>query len=74
MIHDSVLPPEQVFQGMDEFKPAYMMLHVDGCQMEVEAIDATRARIVRLYSPNPQHYLNTSLAPGAIINLQFGSE
>lgn len=74
MIHDSVLPPEQVFQGMDEYKPAYIMLDGDGCLMEVEPIDATRARVVRLYSPNPQHYLNASLMPGAIVNLQLGTQ
>jgi len=35
--------------------------------MQVEAVDARRVRIVRLFSPDPQDYLNPHYTPGTII-------
>jgi len=69
MIHDSLIPLELVFEGMDSFVPNYINVEISGVQMQVEALEAGKARIIRLYSPNPADYLNPAWVPGSIVYL-----
>lgn len=64
------IPLETVFAGMDEFKPRYMNIRLNGIDMQVEMINGIQARIVRLLSGNPNDYLNPAYAPGAVIEFQ----
>lgn len=75
MIVYSVLPDEIVFKDMEDYTPQYTDIEVGGLRMQVEAISGHKARIVRLYSTNPQDYLNPSYAPGTEIDFhpQFGT-
>ncbi|MFC5448401.1 YlzJ-like family protein [Paenibacillus aestuarii] len=67
MIHYSIVPLEDIYQGMDSFAPNYMEITVQGVTMQVEPVGGFQARIVRLHSCNPQDYLNTRYAPGTMI-------
>jgi hypothetical protein len=67
MIHYSVVPEEQIFEGMDDFKPQYEEIRINGCIMQVQQLNGHEAQIVRLISPNPQDYLNPAYAPGQTI-------
>lgn len=69
MIHDSLIPLELVFEGMETFEPNYMNVEIKGIQMQVEALEAGKAKVIRLYSANPTDYLNPEWAPGSIVYL-----
>ncbi|NQX65823.1 YlzJ-like family protein [Paenibacillus alba] len=68
MIHYSVVPMEVIFDGMESYAPKYLEVEQGGISMQIEPIDGFQARIVRLYSCNPQDYLNNQYAPGTIIS------
>ncbi|MGO4500467.1 YlzJ-like family protein [Paenibacillus sp. 2RAB27] len=70
MIHYSVIPMEVIFEGFDAFSPQYLEVEVDGFMMQIEPLSGYQARIVRLYSCNPQDYLNELYTPGSIISYQ----
>ncbi|TXK81924.1 YlzJ-like family protein [Paenibacillus sp. N3.4] len=68
MIHYSVIPMDVIFEGMESFEPRYMEIEQGGVFMQIEPINGFQARIVRLYSCNPQDYLNAHYTPGTIIS------
>ncbi|NQX57330.1 YlzJ-like family protein [Paenibacillus qinlingensis] len=70
MIHYSVIPMEVIFEGFDAFSPQYLDIEVDGMMMQIEPLSGYQARIVRLYSCNPQDYLNEHYMPGSLISYQ----
>jgi len=73
MIHYSILPEDQVFAGMDTFEPKYEMVRLENCDVMIErSSNNASATIVRLFSPEPQHYLNPKLAPGTVVELSYG--
>jgi hypothetical protein len=61
------MPEEIVFEGWDHIQEQYSELVLDGLLMQVQPISPHQVRIVRLISPNPQHYLNPAYAPGQLI-------
>lgn len=68
MIHYSVIPMDVIFEGMDTYEPKFIEIDQDGIKMQIEPISGFQARIVRLFSCNPQDYLNNQYAPGTIIS------
>ena len=68
MIHYSVIPMEVIFEGYDSYAPQFVDIDQDGVKMQIEPLSGYQARIVRLYSCNPQDYLNEHYAPGNIIS------
>jgi hypothetical protein len=70
MILHTLLPLDQVLEGFNEMEPVYEEMNVDGITMVVEPVSPRRAKIVRLISPDPMHYLNPAYAPGQMI--EFG--
>jgi hypothetical protein len=67
MILYSIIPTEVIYQGFDQLNPQYEDIVMDGCSMQIERINENQAKIVRLYSVNPQDYLNTQFSPGTIL-------
>lgn len=67
MILYTPMPLEQVLEGIEQPRAAAVELSLGGAWLEVEPIDARRARVVRLISPVAQDYLRPEYAPGAII-------
>jgi len=61
------VPIEQVLEGMDRPRPVTMEISLGGAWLQVEPLDARRARVIRLVSPVAQDYLRPEYAPGAII-------
>jgi hypothetical protein len=70
MILHTPLPFDLVLEGFHEMEPAYEEIIVNGITMIVEPVSPRRAKIVRLISPDPMHYLNPAYAPGQMI--EFG--
>ncbi|OCT13761.1 hypothetical protein A8709_19470 [Paenibacillus pectinilyticus] len=68
MTHYSVIPMEVIFDGYEKFAPEYQDIEQNGFMMQIEPLSGFQARIVRLYSCNPQDYLNEQYAPGTIIS------
>ncbi|MBC8080592.1 MAG: YlzJ-like family protein [Gorillibacterium sp.] len=64
----SILPHELVMSGFEEAIYNYEDVTIDGLSMQVEFVDNTKARIIRLYSGNPNDYLNPLYTPGSIIH------
>ena len=64
----TVVPLEKVFEGIENIQAPEEIIY-NGVTMQVELLDRTQARIVRLISPNPSDYLNAEYAPGTIIRL-----
>lgn len=69
MVLYTVLPMEDVLDGIDEAPTPTMMLHLKGLTLEVEQLEGFQARVIRLHSTDPQHYLSPHCQPGAVIRL-----
>lgn len=47
----------------------FQNINYQGIDMQVEPLGYNKFRIIRLYSTNPQHYLENNLQPGSIISI-----
>ncbi|MCR8642130.1 YlzJ-like family protein [Paenibacillus sp. N1-5-1-14] len=70
MIHYSVVPQDQIWDGFEDYVPTYYVTQVSGIQMQVEPVELGMGRIIRIYSPDPQMYLNPDFSPGALVSLR----
>lgn len=68
MIHYTPLPLEAVFDGWEELTTAPQEISIDGITMLVEPLNEREAKIVRLISPDPAHFLNPAYEPGKTIS------
>lgn len=68
MTMHTILPEELIFEGMDLANYDFSEVNVDGIQMQVQFVNSTQAKIVRLLSGNPNDYLNHSYAPGMLVD------
>ncbi|BCV21158.1 YlzJ-like family protein [Moorella sp. Hama-1] len=64
----SPIPPELIWEGMDNFCPQRQELKVGEVTLEVEPLGFNQARVIRLISTDPADYLNSPYQPGCIIN------
>ena len=68
MILYSVIDPDFVFEGWDDYEPEYKEIKLsDSVNMIVEDINKEEVKIVKLISSDPQDYLNDEYSPGSII-------
>ena len=66
----TMVPPTTIFgENSDNSSYEYQDISFNGIQMQVETMEWNRARIIRLYSTDPSHYLDPTLQPGNIIKL-----
>lgn len=70
MILYTAVAPETVLEGMESYQPEYLDIKLNGLDVQIEMLNGTQARIVRLWSPNPNDYLNPSFTPGTVIEFQ----
>lgn len=69
----TIVPQDVLYEGMDQLKhPEELM--ISGMLMQVERIDATRVRMIRLLTTEPSAYLNPALCPGQIIDLSSAAQ
>ncbi len=64
----TVLPLEDVLEGIEDEPIPTLEISMGGMTLEVEALGDFQARVVRLVSTDPKHYLASHLAPGSIID------
>lgn len=70
MILYSVISAEQVWEGAIQAPPSSREVVVQGILMQVEPLDEGRGRVIRLLDCPLNRYLDSGLAPGAIIDLR----
>lgn len=70
MILFTVLPLEDVLDGIEEEPAPTMLLSQGGLTLEVEQLEGFQVRVIRLHSTDPEHYLSPHCQPGAVINLK----
>jgi len=70
MTHYTVMPLDIVMDGIDKLESNQMEIVVGGIMMQVEPLNATQAKIVRIISCNPQDFMNPQLSPGRIVEFQ----
>lgn len=70
MIIYSTIPLEYIFEGYEQYQPKYEEVTYDGVQMLVEPTGPFQGKIVRLYSSNPQHYLDPRFQPGNLLHIR----
>ncbi|SFS59978.1 YlzJ-like family protein [Marininema halotolerans] len=68
MIYYSIVPPEVALVDASAPTPDYQEVEVEGILMTVEMVQG-QARIHRLHSPDPAHYLDPRYQPGNVVNL-----
>ena len=71
MILYTPLAPEQVLSGWDDAPAPVVDIPMGNAILQVQPVDARRAKVVRLISPEAQAYLNPQLAPGAVIEWDY---
>ncbi|WP_409340918.1 YlzJ-like family protein [Paenibacillus sp. MBLB4367] len=62
----SAVAPETLWEGFGK-EPSFVDVTINGMNMQVEMLNMQQAKVVRLYSPNPNDYLNPAYMPGSII-------
>lgn len=67
MIYYSVIPAEVALQEPEQSK--LREVEFEGISMIVQMGSGSNAQIVRLLSPDPQHYLDPRFQPGNTIKL-----
>jgi hypothetical protein len=70
MIIYSTVPLEYIFEGYEQYKPEFEEVVYEGVHMLVEPLGSYRSKIVRLYSNNPQHYLDPRFQPGNLLHIR----
>jgi hypothetical protein len=66
----TVVPLEDVLEGLEKEPSPTMVLNLRGYSLEVELLEGLQARVVRLFSTDPEHYLLPHCQPGAVIKLK----
>jgi hypothetical protein len=69
MLYWTPLELEQVFEGWDNLNLQLTQVSYEGVIMEVKPLGNGTGQIVRLLSTEPMDYLNSTYAPGNIINI-----
>ena len=65
----TIIPPEGVWEGIEEKPKDLLQLEWLGVQMLVEPLQFAQGKIVRLLSSEPNDFLRPELQPGSIIDL-----
>lgn len=65
----TIIPPEIVWEGIEEEPKLCVQIRWQGVQMLVEPMQFARGKIVQLLSTEPNDFLRPELQPGSIIDL-----
>lgn len=65
----TIIPPEVIWEGIEEKPKDLLQLEWLGVQMLVEPLQFGQGKIVRLLSTEPNDFLRPELQPGSIIDL-----
>jgi hypothetical protein len=65
----TIIPPEVIWEGIEEKPKDLLQLEWLGVQMLVEPLQFAQGKIVRLLSSEPNDFLRPELQPGSIIDL-----
>ncbi|NLY31035.1 MAG: hypothetical protein GX047_10465 [Firmicutes bacterium] len=65
----TIIPPEVVWEGVEERPKDLMELSWQGVQVLVEPMQFGQGRIVKILSTDPRDFLRPELAPGSVVDL-----
>jgi hypothetical protein len=71
MVHYAALPVELIFTEELNQSSNYVEITYKGVKMIVEPIGFGKAKILRLLSTDPEHYLNPEFQPGLNITVSY---
>lgn len=71
MILYTVIPLDDIFEGMEEPPIPTIEMVVGGATLELEPLGNFQARVVRIISSDPRHYLTSLYQPGSILDLNI---
>ena len=64
----TVIPLDDVLEGMEEAPVPTVVMSIGGVTLELEPGENFQAKVVRVISTDPSHYLNSSYKPGSIVH------
>lgn len=67
MILYTVVPPEAVWE--EEAERRFIEVEVNGVRLLAEPLDGTTAKVERVLSTDPSHFLDPRLQPGSTVRL-----
>jgi hypothetical protein len=70
----TVMPLETVLAGHETYRPSYREISWKNATLLVEEAGRDTARVIRLLSTDPLHYLDPQVQPGTIIRYQAESQ
>jgi hypothetical protein len=65
----TVIPPEIIWEGIEERPKDLLQMEWQGVQVLVEPLQFARGRIIQLLSTEPADFLKPELQPGSIVEL-----
>lgn len=63
----TIVPLAQVLEGLEEDPAPTLQLEGEGMTLEVEPLSRFQARVVRVVSTDPRHYLDPRYQPGTVL-------
>lgn len=63
-MHYSIVPWEDIFLDYEKFEPQYKIISKGKLMVQVLAKENNKYELVRIFSSNPEDYLDPGLQPG----------
>ncbi|NMB45892.1 MAG: hypothetical protein GX998_05705 [Firmicutes bacterium] len=67
----TIIPPEIIWEGVEDKPKELLQLKWQGVQVLVEPLQFAQGKIIQLLSTEPNDFLKPELQPGSIINLML---
>ncbi|SNX55461.1 YlzJ-like family protein [Thermoanaerobacterium sp. RBIITD] len=67
----TIIPYELIFEKRDDIKNGYLETTIENRHLLLEKITDNSYKIIRMYSTNPNDYLDNKYTPGNTINLKL---
>ena len=73
MLIYTIVPIEEVLKGLEDSRRELIDIEINGIPIQVERTSPTSGQIVRVFSSEPQDFLDPNLQPGITVPLYHES-
>ncbi len=70
----TIMPLEQVLEGMQEERAPSLEIQHEGMLLQVEPIAPGAGKLIRIVQADLERYLDPAYSPGTLIHYGFGSK
>jgi hypothetical protein len=70
----TIMPLEQVLQGIHEERAPWLEIQLEGMLLQVEPVAPGSGKLIRILQADLSQYLNPDLAPGALIHYGLAAQ